>query len=345
MHIGGIFGYTGVERFPEFYIRNCVNYGSITVSGKAETVHIGGIVGSSFMEYSDKTILTTITNSMNFGTISYDGTAMLNLYIGCIVGYNLLNDIDNCVNYGTITLNKKPEHIYIGSIAGNLTSSTVTYCYTHEKIDYLPYGHISNSTILQYSKFNDEFKLSEAKPIGGYTGDSLVKALNARADSYYAYRYSQWILNDDKKTATFKVSNGNGIKLKEKLMISPVIFHMYRYSFGMWHKDVALTTPFTENTIDSDISLYWSWYVNLKFDFQNGTKITVPFKYNETITYPEPPKDGPKFLLWSLDDTFERPYEETRAIEEVEFYALYDSNPSGSFSFPLKISSLLSLLI
>lgn len=95
-----------VGTLHEGKIDHCVNYANITSSYSSTEAgaRIGGIVG--WMR-GDNTAVNTVTNCINFGDITANGTN--GSYAGGITGcmgvdtHGLGDHLDNCQNYGTIT--------------------------------------------------------------------------------------------------------------------------------------------------------------------------------------------------------------------------------------------------
>lgn len=105
-------------------VKNCINYGDVTVSGE-NTRYIGGITGYAYSPYkghspsAEQMPLLTLENCENKGNISG------NQNVAGIAGQTSL-PIKSCVNNGTISGAQ-----YVGGIAGiNGTSATYTEGYT-----------------------------------------------------------------------------------------------------------------------------------------------------------------------------------------------------------------------
>ena len=96
--VGGIVGYSA-------QITNCTNTGDIVITGTRWGYGgAGGIIGNG----------NSVENCINKGNISG------NVAVGGIVGYNHSSDckIDNCENYGNVTLNGTSNQSAVGGILG-----------------------------------------------------------------------------------------------------------------------------------------------------------------------------------------------------------------------------------
>jgi|GEM_PF-1737985 len=105
-------------------VKNCINYGNVTVSGE-KTRYIGGITGYAYSPYktyspsAEQLPLLAMENCENKGTVSG------NQNVAGIAGQTSL-PIKNCVNNGAISGAQ-----YVGGIAGiNGTSATYTEGYS-----------------------------------------------------------------------------------------------------------------------------------------------------------------------------------------------------------------------
>ncbi len=96
--VGGIIGYSA-------QITNCTNTGDIVITGRRWGYGgAGGIIGNG----------DNVKNCINKGDISG------NVTVGGIIGYNNSSDckIDNCGNYGNVTLNGTSNQSAVGGILG-----------------------------------------------------------------------------------------------------------------------------------------------------------------------------------------------------------------------------------
>lgn len=114
LHFGGIVGWLESKEYTSSSTRNCVNYGTLTYSGKSTgVVEIGGIVNIILHSYNK----TLIQNCAIYGVIASKGeTTMRALYIGGIGSYENYDEtiIENCLSLGKIESNT--ESIFIGNV-------------------------------------------------------------------------------------------------------------------------------------------------------------------------------------------------------------------------------------
>ena len=92
-YVGGIVGATYTSA-NGMLIKNCVNYGAISVKASGSTLgytDIGGIIGCTDKSNGN------IQNCLNYGILNYDGSAGDTSYIGGIAGYSQGSNYTNCV--------------------------------------------------------------------------------------------------------------------------------------------------------------------------------------------------------------------------------------------------------
>lgn len=140
-YVGGIIGHG--RNYGTDYIINCVNYGSITFSGKSMlSSAVGGIVGHS--------TYLNVYNCLNYGSITHNGMSN-EKDIGGIVGFveSSIVKIDNCVSVGGIASSEVSDTTQIGSVVGRFQGSIISNCYWGEIVrnyDICGYGCYSTST-------------------------------------------------------------------------------------------------------------------------------------------------------------------------------------------------------
>ena len=260
LYLGGIAGYLSSSSSSSHVsiMKNCANYGDVTHSGESKDSYIGGVVGQSYGSSASKRV--HIYNCINHGTITHKGTSSNSLRLGGIVGYAYRYvTIENCVSGGKISsLTTASGDNYIGSIIGDVSSDTsINYCYFTSDMGYDKYGTgtpSSESNILSYD--STSFNLGETVSIGGYSGNSLISALNGYSDYYKDSDYSNWLLNKGKNAVTFTINGGtNPIKMDYQIILLPSLASEGNMSF-LWFSDDRLTTPLTEFEVTGDTSLY-----------------------------------------------------------------------------------------
>ena len=264
--LGGIVGEVGTY-FDDGYIsavRNCVNYGTISFTGAADIVTIGGVVGQNRLSMGSSYHATKIYNCLNYGIIMHSGTSRKSLYIGGVLGsdYSGYIDVDNIVNMGPISVNNggAPSRTYVGTLIGSIsTTSKVSNSYwvTDSKYDVVGKNY-PGSTVTQCTNFTSAtFTLMESVKVGSYSGKSLIQALNARADARSSEKYSKWVLNKDNNAVTFAV-NGEVpfFKMSAQLILTPGLADGVSKIFDGWYTDAACTTKLTNFEVNADLNLY-----------------------------------------------------------------------------------------
>ena len=251
--IGGIVGKLDAA-YPNLvsrtFVENCVNYGSVTHSGKSAKASIGGIVGYSRGSSSRR--VAYIKNCLNYGTTTYNGHSTSNPIVGGIVGEIAYSFIDNCVNVGSLS---SEGTVLYGNIAGYVTDSSITNSYWSESIGFDAFGE-TNRNEVTVAKFNDNLELNDTVTVGEYSGNSLIRALNAGSDPIFLYDYSRWIFNKNGNVITFNTDGRKAISLTSKVILLPDLASEGNLRFNGWYTDSTCTTQFTKTEVDSATSLY-----------------------------------------------------------------------------------------
>ena len=137
--LGGLCGYASSSSNDYFELSDCTSSVSITVSrtspqaGEAGDVTCGGIVGSS-------SHFSNISNCINYGSITVSGLPFFRCVVGGIVGKFLEGSIDKCVNYGTLSVEDSVYyfHYYLsgGCYIGGICGYSDGQCYSNPPADY-----------------------------------------------------------------------------------------------------------------------------------------------------------------------------------------------------------------
>lgn len=262
VHIGGIVG----EAYATGYlstVKNCVNYGSISFSGRADSVSMGGVAGrisARYEKYSSR-----LYNCLNYGSLSHTGTTTTYLNIGGVLGgnSNSYDVIDSIVNYGTISYNSANSDDVrkdsIGGIIGTLANAFVTHSFWIGDAYTKGAGTTSGTAELSESTYFDDvnFKLGKSVFAGPYLGSSLIKALDSVAEYRAERKYSQWLLNKSGREVRFVV---NGEKpffvTSSQLVLMPNLADGVAKRFVGWFVDSGCKTEVTNFEIEADTVLY-----------------------------------------------------------------------------------------
>jgi len=129
--VGGIVIEINVSDYQNFAkLKNCINYGDITMLNNFDSPSGGGIAGLNILGY-DENRPVIIENCKNYGNILFTGNYWVH-GVGGIAGYIIGNTlISNCINYGNI----EGKIMYGGGIAGYINQYTlIDKCSNYGKI-------------------------------------------------------------------------------------------------------------------------------------------------------------------------------------------------------------------
>ena len=304
--LGGIAGLIYVFSF-EAIVKNCVNYGAITINEKMSGSIIGGIVGYS---WGFSTSMVSIQNCLNYGTITYNGMSSGSFEIGGIAGSGEYLSVTNCLSAGSIITDNTTGDI--GTIMG---ASSDSY------------------SVIIGSFWTSDVGFTKACGSGNPYTDSETKESEVNSElaeklNTYAARNNtrnKWVLNTNGASATFKAGNSRGFTLKSEVFILPNFTEKYNHYFNGWYNDEALTSPFTESDIVSDITLYGRRTINqctVSFDLDNGTIVNRTFNCGDPIVYPE--RVGYTIIGWYKDSDCYYKFYGTTATRDVTLYSEWD---------------------
>ena len=142
-YVGGIVGATYTSA-NGMLIKNCVNYGAISVKASGSTLgntDIGGII-----RCTDKSN-GNIQNCLNYGVLNYDESAGDTPYIGGIAGYSQGSNYTNCVLGGKIA--NGSNSTYIGCMLGKCYATDMQNSFWTSNVGYsISYGLTTNAGTL-----------------------------------------------------------------------------------------------------------------------------------------------------------------------------------------------------
>ena len=256
--IGGIVGEFN-SILLNAHVRNCANYGSVVHSGVSGSTAMGGIVGSVIGSYSAD---AQVQNSLNYGIIAHTGSTKNALNIGGIAGRTayLNTSIANCVSIGLIVANRNRDD-KIGAIVGHLYKGTAADCYWDDNVHYAPCGAVEAGVYQGGSNYSTtSFVLEQTVTVGGYTGSSLLDALNAGAAARAADEFSRWALNRNRAAVVFML-NGERVlsKTNTQVIVLPSLATEGEVHFDGWYLDEACTQPLIDGEIKTNTVLYGKW--------------------------------------------------------------------------------------
>lgn len=332
LYLGGLVGYLYVAGRNSL-VSNTANYGIVTHSGKSRYSYVGGVAGRSdgYSGFSLQPNRVSLQNVLNYGNVVHIGITSSWLHTGGIMGHIYYNDVDNCLSYGSIAYSGTSK--YIGSIAGNAFASSFSHCYWSELSKYDMCGTMENSTVTDGVKFNeDTLRLLKDVSVGGYTGDSLIGALNADADYNSLNNYAHWAFNTNKSAVSFKINNkGNGITLNSRIVLLPNLANGGKMWFDGWYTDSACEVPFVASEISSAMTLYGKWESNtnsytITFSTRGGSPVEpepITAQYLSVVQLPSDIKKNRKCKItaWETDKGYVVPWSFTVPAHDITLYA------------------------
>lgn len=241
------------------HVRNCANYGSVVHSGASGSTAMGGIVGSVLGSYSAD---AQVQNSINYGIVAHTGSTKNALNIGGVAGRTayLNTSLANCVSAGLIVANRN-RNDRIGAVVGHLYKGTAANCYWDDSVHYAPYGFVEGGAYQGGSNFSAaSFVLEQTVTVGGYTGSSLLDALNAGADARAADEFSRWALNRNRAAVVFRLNGERTLyKTNTQIIVLPNLAPEGEIRFDGWYLDEACTQPLVDGEIKTNTVLYGKW--------------------------------------------------------------------------------------
>lgn len=335
------------------YVKNCANYGSITIQGPSSTQFIiGGIVGFS---NSYETGTSTIKNSLFAGGLTYNPQAQdtsFDSFIGGITGYATKITIHNCVNDGVFQMGEGAGPIVIGGISGTSYRTRIKNCYWAGSFSPFSSEDKIAEEVVECASFNSNYELENAVYIGNQKISTLIEALSIHADDYELFNYSRWVLNRDRKNMVL-IDNEESISMNHKLIILPR-FSKEGYLFGGWVENLTTMTYFTANEITSDANLYYTSVVpnvyTITFDSRGGEPVEpITYIHGDPVTLLAAPgeKEGHVFVAWETVNGVQMPAEFTAPGQNLTLYAKWLSlsitSPEELIEFSTIVNNGLSL--
>ena len=286
--IGGVVAFA-MPDITTFRIRDCVNYGTITFSGKCHSTAIGGVFGAFFYGNLSSKYGCFIENCANYGRLVHNGETMNMLGIGSIIAVAVKGHIENCINYEVFKTNQ--DVLAGGKIMGGADKKlTINNCFwTNEQDTNVSYG-------FEY--------MTSPRVINSHFVDSNTTTMDilnawARAKSEEGgHNYSKWMMLHLNGGRMGTVSEDALLIVPKKPFPDPVKEgHRIR-----WCTEPDCTSGEHNGTIGGVSDLYALWVINnytVTFDYGNGTFIYSSFTFNSSIVYPAAPQ-GKGFHGWNV---------------------------------------------
>ena len=271
---GGIIGYAGGD-----ILKNCANYGKVTVQFNYASARVGGIVGLAVG--SDDKEYWIIQNCINYGavnvTMKYSGI----IKAGGIAGKTMIILLGNCVSANTEITATESNETFVGIVAGVSWNTVMTYCYWDNASQYDDIMRESRTIKAECFSYNSSsFELNgEVSVNTRYKGSSLIKALNAYAESHNFYDdCPKWLLNKEEKEILFTVNRMTHLELNSQLVLLPSLATEGTTVFKGWYTDASCTKPLDSYEVSENTTLYGQWAEDrnnytITFDTRGGSPV------------------------------------------------------------------------
>ena len=308
---------------------------SIKYTGTAaEVIYLGGIAG----KFEPVTYATSITNCVNYGSISSSSPSLYQIRIGGIAGevwtggqISSGNTIQNCVNFGALSQNGGMEDtLCIGGISG-VDRAKIVY------EDCVSLGTISyNGSLVRNASVGSITGMSEEGAVADCFWDESI-GLSATGPRSYNTHQEGTVESFDTTSITnpavLDILESTG-RIKFAVLnldsrggsaVSPVLVILNNpakkgieplptperkgHKFDGWYNDTGFTKRFNASELEEgNTTLYAKWIINtytITFivDEEEYSKTTQEFGSN--ISFPENTiKEGFTFDGWYMDSDF-----------------------------------------
>ena len=159
----GLFGYAGGEIVIRGVVLDSTCSFTSTFRSSPSPAYVGGVIGHADTANG----YGRIENCVNMASIAFAGnTEGRDLHIGGIAGSTAAItrytfEVENCANYGAVTISGKSASAYAGGIVGHSYGYFMYYLYTHNSLNYGAIvndgeaeGNVSVGGIAGYSQNN-----------------------------------------------------------------------------------------------------------------------------------------------------------------------------------------------
>lgn len=299
VYLGGIASCLHSESYDgTFYVRNCVNYGTIRDYGHANRSIIGGIVGECWGSSSTK----YIQNCLNCGDVIYSGTVIggEKLYIGGIGGWSWGAVFENCVNTGMVYSAVESS---LGGIVGQMGSplyTDIAHCFWVSSVNCTNLAGLNVSLVKISNSSQSEPNTGLVGGLNGYFGDGNNT-------------WRKWALNPNNSTITLVINNAEALSYSSQLILLPDYSGTNESSstFSGWYKDPYFAVKFDGVEFMESVTLYSLCGVIVTVTFNSNSEVghgahLAPKKLvavnNSYGDLPTPTKIGHKFVGWFDDN-------------------------------------------
>lgn len=251
-------------------IKNCANYGTVNHFGTVPSIFIGGLVGYSYSIY--------VINSLNAGELIFDGNAQTGC-LGGLFGYNEFSVIKLSIHAGDL-LPSSP--LIVGSFGGYVINSQFDYSYWDDDHSYDAFGYRKGVTLIECAKF-EHLAFNQTVRVDEFEATTLAEFFTTYGDVMEYNGYNGWLLNNDRKNVTFKVSGNKPFTLKSNVILLPTFVDEERLCFDGWYTDSPCTTKLSSSVIAENLELYGKYGENyneytITFDADGGSPAPEPVK-------------------------------------------------------------------
>ena len=287
LYVGGIIGYASSSKDYEIRIKNCANYGPVSLSDGDFNSDVGGVVGR-----------------VHLGGENYQAT-----------------HIQNCLNYGTITVSGSQKTLFIGGIAGLVAKVTLENSLSAGKIASETgkiggiFGNADSDSNITHSFWTKEVGTSSSCGSGSPAIDR--KSAKIEINKEYAYKmnlysdvqsWNGWILNTDALPVSFRVNAKKGFTVKTQIILLPDPAPNNDRAFSDWFSDREMTAPFVASEVKAPTTLYGMFcrpnYI-VALDVNGGDPASIPSSHPMAVacsgyyeTLPIPARTGYNFEGW-----------------------------------------------
>ncbi|XMB73102.1 InlB B-repeat-containing protein [Mycoplasmatota bacterium WC30] len=222
------------------------------------------------------------------------------------------------------------------TMPANAITITAEYTINSYTLAYEDY----DGTVLQTADYNYGADLSGVTPPidptrSGYTFDVWNSTAPATMPANDVTITATYTINQ--YTITFDSNGGTAVTAitqdYDTAVSSPANPTKTGYTFGGWHSDVGLTTPYTFTTMPAEnITVYAKWDVNqytITFNSNGGTAVTALTQdFGTAVAEPtDPTRSGYSFDAWYSDAGLTTPYAfTTMPAENITIYAKWIVN-------------------
>ena len=259
LYMGGIVGMLAPGSYSSI-LRNCANYGNVSVQRNAASSYIGGVVGGCDTSFSSQKLF--VQNCLNYGTIDFDAEivdAKFYVYVGGITGHLWNNcDVENCVSAGKISFKKTiTDRTVIGGIAGNAFREVdITHNFVTADVGYGVLGYDGNKPNVTMTEEVTEVNSSVLEKLNSFTV-TQPDFTDEGSGSESGSKTGKWFSNQKRSNVSFSV---NG---KVVLTYNSPVFMYPNYTnetseteFDGWYEDKECTRKISSYEITGDTTFY-----------------------------------------------------------------------------------------